>query len=103
MNIIIISFIIGILFVIVAFFMDAILEITKISNYDEKVAFALKWFFYIAILNVIIMTLVLYYNYYMKSEGLVGSVGSKGFTGSKGSPAPDCITTYCIKNNILLI
>lgn len=99
MNIIIFAFVLGIIFVTISFFIDTIIDIAKMSNNDTKIAFALKWFFYIAILNIIIMILVLYYNYYMNTQGLIGSTGVKGYTGTKGLQAPDCVNTYCVKNN----
>jgi hypothetical protein len=99
MNLILIAFIIGILFIVVSLSTDTIVEITNLSTYDSKVAFTIKWFFYIAILNVIILILIIYYNYYMNTQGLIGSTGVKGYPGSKGLHAPDCVTSYCVKNN----
>jgi hypothetical protein len=99
MNIIIFAFILGIVFITISFFIDTIVDIAKLSNYDNKVSFALKWFFYIAMMNIIILILILYYNYYMNNQGLIGSTGIKGFNGSKGLQAPDCVTSYCVKNN----
>ncbi len=99
MNIIIFAFVLGIIFVTISFFIDTIVDITKMSNTDIKVAFAIKWFIYIAMLNVIIMIIIIYYNYYMNTQSLIGSAGVKGYKGLKGLQAPDCVTTYCIKNN----
>lgn len=99
MNIIIFAFVLGIIFVTISFFIDTIVDITKMSNTDIKVAFAIKWFIYIAMLNVIIMIIIIYYNYYMNTQGLIGSTGVKGYKGTKGLQAPDCVNTYCVKNN----
>lgn len=99
MNIIIFAFILSILFITVAFFIDTIIDISKLATYDTKASFALKWFFYIAMMNIIILILILYYNHYMNTQGLIGSAGIKGFTGSKGLQAPDCVNSYCVKNN----
>ena len=102
MNLIIISIIIGIIILLILATIDSIIELNNMAQHNDKFAFAIKWFIYILAINILILILIIYYNYYMESNGLVGAVGVKGYTGSSGRPAPSCVISQCVKNNTLM-
>ena len=101
MNLIIISIVVGIIILLIMATIDSIMELNNMALYNDKFAFAKKWFIYILAVNILLLILIMYYNYYMESNGLVGTLGVKGYTGSSGRPAPSCVVSQCVKNNIL--
>lgn len=101
MLIFITSIAIGILVLIVMFFLETLQDFNNGISYSY--AMCKKWFTYILLINIFLLVLIVYYNYYMNTYGLNGNPGITGHTGMKGKSAPPCVITYCDKNYSMLI
>lgn len=101
MNLIIISFVIGVLLLVFLLFSDIFATVSSQIASDTRISFFIRWFLYLLLINLFLLFLVIYYNYYISTNALIGVVGPKGPPGIPGNTAPPCIVSHCIKNNSL--
>jgi H+/Cl- antiporter ClcA len=101
MLILITSIGIGIIVLLVMFFLETL------QNFYNGITFSYatgkKWFMYILFINLFLTVCIIYYVYYMNAVGLTGSPGITGYTGMKGASSPPCVISYCTKNYSMLI